>query len=164
MKNDTKHSAGVSRTTRRALLAAFTGATLCITAPATWADTAGMVKTSKGMASIERNGQKLPATVGANIEPKDRIVTGVDGTVGITLRDNTMLSAGPNSVLDLNKYAFDTTTHAGALDASVKKGTISVISGKLAKANPGNVSFATPTMTLGVRGTEFIIEAGQTGE
>jgi hypothetical protein len=123
-----------------------------------------MIKTSKGTASIERNGQKLPATVGTHVEAKDRILTGTDGTIGITLRDNTMLSAGPNSVLDLNKYAFDTTTHAGALDASVKKGTISVISGKLAKANPDSVSFATPTMTLGVRGTEFVIEAGQAGE
>lgn len=132
--------------------------------PASWAESAGMVKTSKGTANIERNGQKLPATVGTSIEARDRIVTGADGTVGITLRDNTMLSAGPNSVLDLNKYSFDSTTHAGTLDASVKKGSLSVISGKLAKANPGGVSFSTPTTTLGVRGTEFVIETGQAGE
>jgi hypothetical protein len=123
-----------------------------------------MIKTSKGVAGIERGGQKLPASVGVTVEQRDRIVTGADGAVGITLRDNTMLSAGPNSVLDLNKFAFDTTTHAGTLDASVKKGSLSVISGKLAKANPGAVSFSTPNLTLGVRGTEFIIEAGQSGE
>jgi hypothetical protein len=39
-----------------------------------------------------------------------------------------------------------------------------VISGKLAKANPDAVRFSTPTTTLGVRGTEFIIEVGDTGE
>lgn len=128
------------------------------------AEPAGMIKTSKGSAVIERAGQKLPAAVGASVEVKDRIVTGADGVVGITLRDNTLLSAGPNSTLDLNKFAFNTTTHAGALDASVRKGTLSVVSGKLAKANPQSVVFSTPTTTLGVRGTEFIIEAGQSGE
>ena len=81
--------------------------------------------------------------------------------MGIMLRDNTMLSAGPNSSLQMNKFAFDTTTNAGVIDASVKRGTVAVISGKIAKSTPENVSFSTPTMTLGVRGTEFIIEAGQ---
>ena len=80
------------------------------------------------------------------------------------LQDNTMLSAGPNSTLQMNKFAFDTTTHAGTLDASVKRGTVAVISGKIAKATPQNVSFSTPSMTLGVRGTAFIIDAGQRSE
>jgi len=164
LKNDINTCDSVDLALRRALIAAMTGTLLLAAAPASWAESAGMVKTSKGAASIERNGQKLPAAVGASIETRDRIVTGADGAVGITLRDHTMLSAGPNSVLDLNKFAFDTTTHAGALDASVKKGTLSVISGKLAKANPDGVSFSTPTTTLGVRGTEFVIEAGQSGE
>jgi hypothetical protein len=39
-----------------------------------------------------------------------------------------------------------------------------VISGKLAKANPDAVRFSTPTTTLGVRGTAFIIEVGGNGE
>jgi hypothetical protein len=75
-----------------------------------------------------------------------------------------MLSAGPNSVLVLNKFTFNTTTHAGALDARVQRGTLSVISGKIAKANPDAVVFSTPDITLGVRGTEFIVDAGQPEE
>jgi len=129
-----------------------------------WAESAGTIKTARGTASIERKGQKIPAVVGAAVESGDRVVTGADSTVGITLRDYTMLSAGPNSTLDLNKFAFNSTTHAGSLDASVKRGTLSVISGKIAKANPNGVVFSTPGVTLGVRGTEFVIEAGQTEE
>jgi hypothetical protein len=34
-------------------------------------------------------------------------------------------------------------------------------SGKIAKATPEAVSFAAPGMTLGVRGTSFVIDAGQ---
>jgi hypothetical protein len=76
------------------------------------------------------------------------------------LHDNTLLSAGPNSTVDLNKFAFDSTTHAGTIDATVKRGTLSVISGKIAKATPEAVRFSAPGMTLGVRGTSFVIDAG----
>lgn len=125
------------------------------------ADEAGIVKISKGTVAIERAGQRLPAAPGAPVQVSDRIVTGADGSVGITLRDSTLLSAGPNSTVDLNKFAFNSTTHAGAIDASVKRGTLSVVSGKIAKATPEAVHFSAPGMTLGVRGTSFIIDAGQ---
>lgn len=122
---------------------------------------AGTIKSSRGAAQIERQGTKLPANVGSAVNVSDRIVTGADGAVGITLRDNTLLSAGPNSTLDLNKFAFNTTTHVGELDASVKRGSLAVVSGKIAKTSPGNVSFSTPNVSLGVRGTEFVIDAGK---
>ncbi|MEO8856658.1 MAG: FecR domain-containing protein [Burkholderiaceae bacterium] len=139
------------------LLCALTVASL----PAMAADQAGMVKISKGTVGIDRGTQKLTAPVGTRIFASDRIVTGADGSVGITLQDNTLLSAGPNSTVDLNKFAFNSTTNAGSIDASVKKGTLSVISGKIAKASPDAVSFSAPGMTLGVRGTSFLIDAGQ---
>jgi hypothetical protein len=129
--------------------------------PAGAADEAGTVKTSRGQVALERSGQKLGAPVGTRVFASDRVVTGADGSVGITLRDNTILSAGPNSTVDLNKFAFNSTTHAGTIDASVKRGTLSVTSGKIAKASPESVSFSAPGMTLGVRGTTFIIDAGQ---
>lgn len=163
MDRDQKFGTGIPLNLRR-LLVALSGAALLVAALPGRAQPAGMIKTSKGAAGIERNGQRLEARVGAPVEARDRIVTGADGAVGITLRDNSMLSAGPNSVLQLDKFAFDTTTHAGTLEASVKKGTLAVISGKIARANRNRVAFSTPTMTLGVRGTEFVIEAGQTGE
>ncbi len=124
-------------------------------------EAAGIVKSSKGNVVLERAGQKMAAPVGTAIQASDRLVTGADGAVGVTLRDHTLLSAGPNSTVDLNKYAFNSTTHAGAIDASVKRGTLSVISGKIAKATPEAVSFSAPGMTLGVRGTSFLIDAGQ---
>ena len=123
-------------------------------------DVAGVVKISQGEVMVERERQKQPAPVGTPIYSSDRLMTGSDGAVGITLRDNTLLSAGPNSTIDLNKFAFDSTTHAGAIDATVRRGTLSVISGKIAKATPEAVRFSAPGMTLGVRGTSFLIDAG----
>lgn len=125
------------------------------------ASEAGTIKISRGEATIARDGGTLPASVGSQVLVSDQIITGADGAVGLTLRDNTRLTAGPNTTLDLNKFSFDTTTHAGAVDASVQRGSLSVISGKIAKASPGTVRFSTPSVTLGVRGTEFIIEVDE---
>ena len=122
---------------------------------------AGTIKTSTGSAYIVRGGEKLPADPGESVMVSDSIQTGSDGTVGITLMDDTRLTAGPDSTLELRRFVFDTTTHAGSLDASVKRGSLAVISGKIAKSNPENVSFSTSAVTLGVRGTRFIIKTGQ---
>ncbi len=124
------------------------------------AEEAGMVKISKGAVMVERDSRQLPAPVGTRIFSNDRVKTGSDGSIGITLRDNTLLSAGPNSTVDLTRFSFDSTTHAGAIDATVRRGTLSVISGKIAKASPEAVRFSAPGMTLGVRGTSFVIDAG----
>jgi hypothetical protein len=128
------------------------------------ADAAGVVKTVKGTVQVERSGSSSGAAIGTEVYGSDRIVTGPQSSVGITLRDSTQLSVGSNTILDLNKFAFNTTTYDGVLDATIKRGSLAVVSGKLAKANPDAVRFSTPTTTLGVRGTEFIIEVGDTRE
>jgi hypothetical protein len=128
------------------------------------AEAIGVVKTVKGSVHIERAGQNLDAAIGSEVHSSDRIVTGPASSVGITLRDNTLLSEGSSSVLELTQFAFNTTTHDGALDATIRRGSLAVVDGKLAKAHPEAVRFSTPTTTLGVRGTEFIIEVGGDGE
>ncbi len=139
----------------------FCAAVLLAAPMACAADVAGTVKVSKGLVTVERDQQQRPAPVGTLIYSSDRVMTGADGSVGITLRDNTQLSAGPNSTVELDKFSFDSTTHVGAIDAKVRRGTLSVISGKIAKASPEAVRFSAPGMTLGVRGTRFVIDAGQ---
>ena len=128
------------------------------------ADAAGVVKTLTGTVHIERPGGSPSVAIGSEVYSSDRIVTGPQSSIGITLRDNTLLSEGANSVLELNKFAFNTTTYDGTLDATIKRGSLAVIDGKLAQANPDSVHYRTPTTTLGVRGTEFIIEVGGNGE
>ncbi|WP_281984147.1 FecR family protein [Azonexus hydrophilus] len=129
------------------------------------ADVAGMVKTSSGRVVIERQGEILPAPVGTQVRVADRVRTGVDGAVGVTLRDNTLLSAGPGSLVVIDKFAFDSSTLDGRMSVGVRKGTLSVATGKIAKRTPESVDFHTPTSVLGVRGTEFIIEvAGGSNE
>lgn len=122
-------------------------------------DRAGTFKVVRGDVSIDRDGQILIPQVGDAVAVGDRVITAALSFAGITLLDSTRMTAGPDSVLEIKDFAFDTTSHEGRLDTSVRKGTLSVVSGKLAKANPDSVRFNAGSMTLGVRGTEFIIEA-----
>jgi len=136
-----------------------------LTGPAAWAiDDAGTVKTVRGTATIERGTARLAVTPGFRVQSADRVRTGPDSAVGIMLRDQTMLTAGPNATMTLDQYAFNPTTHEGTLQASVQKGSLAVISGKLPKASPDAVRFKTSSVTLGVRGTSFIIDAAGEGE
>jgi len=124
------------------------------------AQDAGQIKVSKGSAQIERAGKKLSANVGQVVQPGDVVITGSDGSVGITFRDNSLVSIGPDSVLAIDRFVFDSTTHQGAFDSSLKQGTLAVVSGKLAKQSPEAMKVKTPAAILGVRGTEFLIHTG----
>ena len=119
----------------------------------------GQIKVSKGAVSIERSGQKLPAPVGAKMQPGDVVKTGADGSVGIVFIDASLLSAGPNSVLAIDKFVFDSTTNQGAFESTLTKGTLSAVSGKIAKQSPDAMRVKTPAAVLGVRGTEFVVRA-----
>ena len=119
---------------------------------------AGQIKTATGTVHLERAGKKVPVKIGMPVLQSDTVVTGADGAAGITFTDNSLLSVGPNSVLAIDKYAFDSTTHAGQFDASLKKGTLAVISGKIVKQSPEAMRVRTPSSIMGVRGTEFVVK------
>jgi hypothetical protein len=117
----------------------------------------GQIKVAKGQVSVDRKGQALPGQVGMLLEAADVLKTGADGSVGITMRDNSLLSAGPNSILALDRFEFDPTTSQGRFDAQLRRGTLSVVSGRIAKQSPDAMTVRTPSAVLGVRGTEFVV-------
>jgi hypothetical protein len=134
---------------------AFAAASLTTDAAAS---EAGQIKTAKGTAHVQRAGQTIAAKPGQKVQVGDVLVTGADGAIGVTLTDNALVSTGPNSVFTIDKYAFDSTTHAGQFDGSLKRGTLAGISGKMVKATPESMRIRTPSSIMGVRGTEFAIQ------
>jgi hypothetical protein len=121
----------------------------------------GQIKTSRGEVTVERAGRTMPGSVGLRLEAADTLKTGADGAVGITMRDNSLLSAGPNSILLLERFDFDATTSQGRFDAQLQRGTLAVMSGRLAKQSPQSMTVRTPSAQLGVRGTDFVVAAGE---
>ena len=125
------------------------------------ADPIGQIKTATGSVAIERDGARQPAAAGDRVLQSDVVTTGPDGTVGITFDDNSMMSLGPDSSLALDSFRFDTTTHDGAFDASLRRGTLAVKSGYIVQQGPPGEAMhvRTPAAVLGVRGTEFVVRA-----
>jgi hypothetical protein len=126
-------------------------------AVAAYAQDVGQIKTAKGAVHVEREGKSIPAAPGMHVRASDKLVTGADGAVGVTFLDNTMISAGPSTVFEIERYRFNSTTHDGEFDASLKKGSLAVVSGKMVKQTPGSMRVRTPSSVMGVRGTEFLV-------
>jgi len=121
------------------------------------ADDVGEIKVARGQVSVDRGGQSLPAQVGMALAAADVVKTGADGSVGITMRDNSLLSAGPNSVLSLDRFDFDPTTYQGRFESGLQRGTLAVVSGRIARQSPQAMTVRTPSAVLGVRGTDFVV-------
>jgi hypothetical protein len=132
-------------------------AALLVSGPVMAADV-GLIKVAKGNVQIQRGDARLAAAVGSAVQPADVIVTGADGSAGITFSDNSLVSVGPNSVFAIDKYSFDTTTHVGEFEGNLKKGRLAAISGKMVKQSPESMKIRTPSAIMGVRGTEFLVQ------
>ena len=123
----------------------------------------GHVKRVSGSVLLDRAGQTMPVTTGMALKAGDQIRTGADGLVGVTLADDTLLSAGKGSRLLINEFRFDTTTHDGGMLATLSQGSLHVVTGLIAKKAPEKVNFKTPSTVLGVRGTDFVVEVPESG-
>jgi hypothetical protein len=121
----------------------------------------GLVKVSKGTVQIQRGAETLPVKVGTPLQAADVVVTGADGSAGITFTDNSLVSVGPNSVFAIEKYHFDSTTHAGQFEGNLRQGRLAAVSGKMVKQSPESMKIRTPSAIMGVRGTEFVVQVDE---
>ena len=133
-------------------------ALLVTLAPAVHAADVGQIKTSKGNVVLVRAGQEIAAPAGTAIQQSDRVLTRADGSAGITFKDNSLLSLGPDSSLDISLFSFGDKAQPDALEATLNRGTLSAVSGKIVARSPEAMRIKTPTTILGVRGTEFYVQ------
>lgn len=131
---------------------------LCTAVLANMSADSGTVKTVKGDVRIERDGGSLAVKVGDQVRVGDRIVVPKDGSAGITLRDDTIIAAGPGSRIVIDQFVFNPTTREGKVETTLLRGMMKYFSGVIAKRDPASVRVRTPNATVGIRGTEFIVE------
>ncbi len=117
----------------------------------------GMVKTVAGQAFLELNGQRVPAVLGSLVYLGSRLVTASGSTLGITFKDETVMSIGPDTQLVIDQYLFAPREGKLSLIASLTRGTLNYVSGQIAKLRPDGVNVNTPTGMIGVRGTQFVV-------
>ena len=121
----------------------------------------GLIKVANGSVEIQRGAAKLPAKVGTAVQTSDVLVTGSDGSAGITFTDNSLVSVGPNTVFAIEKYSFDSTTHSGQFEGNLRQGRLAAVSGKMVKQSPESMKIRTPSAVMGVRGTEFVVQVDE---
>ncbi len=82
----------------------------------------------------------------------------------ILLLDQSTFTIGEDSEVVMDTFVFDPATNDGKIVASVKQGSLKVISGLISKKNPDSLTVEVPEGTLGSRGTEFqtIVSKGKT--
>jgi len=116
------------------------------------------VKSSSGNAIVQRGASHVPATTGLALQPGDWLVTGKDGRISLTFIDNSRFAIGPNSRVAVSKFEYDRTRQQGSFVTRVDRGSLAVVSGKIAKSGRDAMQVRTPNSLLGVRGTRFIVE------
>jgi len=117
----------------------------------------GYVKTLSGRASVVREGSERGLQVGAPLFENDSLKTGKDSSLGVTMKDGTTLSAGPETELLLDHYAYAPKSGDLGFVARVSQGTLDFVSGMLGKLAPESVAIETPTGVIGMRGTHFVV-------
>ena len=118
---------------------------------------AGHVKTASGAAYIVRNNATIAARPGTAVFETDALRTGADGTVGLTLNDDTRLSLGPASEVRLERYMYAPGEGGFAMVLKFARGVATYVSGRMAKLAPDSIRLETPSAIVGVRGTTVAI-------
>jgi hypothetical protein len=126
--------------------------------------TIGEVSISTGSAVIDRQDGNKGITVEKELDvlSYDTIKTG-DGKVGIKFIDDTRVDVTEHSKLVIDEFVYDPNTKTGSLSLKASLGTIRYASGQIAKNSKQNVKISTPTATIAVRGTDFVMTVNEIG-
>lgn len=121
----------------------------------------GYVKTVTGDAWVTSAGQKVKAQPGTAVLLGSQLTTAKSGTMGVTFKDNTVMSFGPDTELTVDEYLYAPAQGQLKLGTRMSKGSLNYVSGVIAKLKPDAVSVKTPGGIIGVRGTQFVVRVDE---
>src|SRR6266571_4364875 len=110
------------------------------------------------------DGRGRPLTKGAEVKSGDKILSSVDGRAQIRFSDGAYVSLQPNTEFDIKEYRY-----SGKTDGSESalfglfKGAMRTVTGLVGRANKSRYRIATPTATIGIRGTGGLIQVNNDG-
>ncbi|AMD01038.1 FecR family protein [Halomonas chromatireducens] len=121
------------------------------------ADTpAGHVMFVHGDATIERDGERIPAERGADFFAGDTFHTADASTLQLRYSDGGTKAIRPGSTYTLERYELDDDSpEESAQGGELVRGGLRAITGAIGRNAPDNVTNSTPVATMGIRGTSF---------
>jgi hypothetical protein len=124
----------------------------------------GSITEFRGGGQIKRGVKSTPAVKGAGVEKMDVISTNSQGRFRISFNDATKVNITENSKLVIDDFVYDGGNKSkGKLGLRVALGTVRYASGAVAHGNPRGVNIRTPTATIAVRGTDFVMSVDEAG-
>lgn len=140
------------------LVALLLGITLCANPVQADASVAGFVKTLEGSGQVLRGNAARPAAIGDVLQVGDTVTTGEQSTLGIMLEDDTTLSLGPNSRMDLTDFVFEPKDELFSIAVRLLKGSFAYMSGVIGRLAPDKVRIETPDAVIAIHGTHFVVK------
>ena len=122
-------------------------------------DFVGGLRKVTGSGTIVRDGRQIIAKDGIRVKAGDKLITGANGSMGVIFTDNTRVSLGPGSEINIDNYVFQPDNGSFSFLAELIQGTAAYISGTIGRLSPKSVKFKTPTAVVGIRGTRFVVKA-----
>ena len=125
-------------------------------------DNIGTVTELKGSGEIVRESNVVGNTQGIPLEAMDTART-EKGKMRLDFIDDTRVDVIENSILVIDDFVYDPSSGTGKLDMRAALGTVRYASGQIAKNSRQNVRVRTPSETISVRGTDFIMVVDEIG-
>lgn len=122
------------------------------------ADVIAVIEQLKGKVEIERAGDRRTVSKGFELEVADKVFTGPKAAAGLKFTDGALVALGAGTEYALTSYEYDQAADRGKFDSSIKRGTLSIRSGRIAKKGRDRMRVRTPATILGVRGTRFMVK------
>ena len=120
----------------------------------------GIVVEHGGGAYIVRHTKKIRVRNNLKIEKKDVLHTSANAWVKLRFNDNTIINAGKNATLVIEDYLSNGTSHSRA-SFGFLRGVFRSITGSIGKKAKKNFKVHLPNATIGIRGTEFYVDASR---
>lgn len=124
----------------------------------------GQITFAAGDSEVIRNGTVSHGlAAGVSLYEGDLIKTSTGATVHVTFIDGALLSVRSDSELFVEQYVFDAQApRKSVIKLSLRKGVVRSISGEGAENARDKFRFNTPVAAIGVRGTDFVVQARAT--
>ena len=122
----------------------------------------GTVTELEGAGEIVRESNVVGNSQGTPLESMDTART-KRGKMRLDFVDDTRVDVIDNSILVIDDFVYDPSSGTGKLDMRAALGTVRYASGQIAKNSRQNVRVRTPSATISVRGTDFIMVVDEIG-
>ena len=134
---------------------------ISIIATASWGSI-GEVTVTTGPGEIKRQSEKIEGNVGTGLEMQDAITT-QNGAWQLEFIDDTRVDVTEHSRMVIDEFIYDPETQTGALSMKATLGAVRYASGQIAKNSRQRVNIRTPSATIAVRGTDFMMIVDEIG-